>query len=223
VITTLLLLSALWLGILTSLSPCSLATNIAAISFVGRRVERPLYVLASGLAYTLGRTLFYTILGVALSMAMHSIPMVSDFLQTKMTYFLGPLMIVVGAVLLWLSLAPSRKSCATGLAGAREEKFAKFGLWGAFLLGLLFASALCPFSAALFFSNLIKSNGNIPALVLYGIGTGLPVLAFSFALAFFTDKISHVFAAAATSERVARILTAVVFIIAGLYSLWRIL
>jgi len=27
--------SAFWLGVLTSISPCPLATNIAAISFVG--------------------------------------------------------------------------------------------------------------------------------------------------------------------------------------------
>ena len=29
--------SALWLGVLTSISPCPLATNIAAISYIGRR------------------------------------------------------------------------------------------------------------------------------------------------------------------------------------------
>ena len=30
--------SALWLGIVTSISPCPLATNVAAISFLARRV-----------------------------------------------------------------------------------------------------------------------------------------------------------------------------------------
>ena len=30
---------ALWLGVVTSISPCPLATNIAAISYIGRKVE----------------------------------------------------------------------------------------------------------------------------------------------------------------------------------------
>ncbi|MHC4500997.1 MAG: aromatic aminobenezylarsenical efflux permease ArsG family transporter, partial [Planctomycetota bacterium] len=33
-------LSAFWLGLMTSISPCPLATNIAAISFVSRRIGR---------------------------------------------------------------------------------------------------------------------------------------------------------------------------------------
>ncbi|HLV30136.1 MAG TPA: sulfite exporter TauE/SafE family protein, partial [Chitinispirillaceae bacterium] len=56
--------TALWLGILTSISPCPLATNIAAISYVSRKVEKTRLVLFAGLLYTLGRTLAY--LGVAL-------------------------------------------------------------------------------------------------------------------------------------------------------------
>ena len=31
---------ALWFGILTSISPCPLATNLTAISFIGRKVDR---------------------------------------------------------------------------------------------------------------------------------------------------------------------------------------
>ena len=43
--------TALWLGILTSISPCPLATKIAAISFISRKVEEPRWVLLSGLLY----------------------------------------------------------------------------------------------------------------------------------------------------------------------------
>ena len=45
--------SAVWLGILTSISPCPLATNIAAISFIGRRIDSPRAAVATGKA--LGR------------------------------------------------------------------------------------------------------------------------------------------------------------------------
>ena len=56
--------SAFWFGILTSISPCPLATNIAAISFAGRKVGSVPQGLGAGLLYTLGRTLTYTILGI---------------------------------------------------------------------------------------------------------------------------------------------------------------
>jgi cytochrome c biogenesis protein CcdA len=46
------IISALWLGILTSISPCPLSTNIAAISYVGRKVGKPRSVLLAGLLYT---------------------------------------------------------------------------------------------------------------------------------------------------------------------------
>jgi len=46
--------AALYLGLLTSISPCPLATNIAAISYVGRKVGDSRWVMAAGLLYTLG-------------------------------------------------------------------------------------------------------------------------------------------------------------------------
>ena len=58
--------SAFWLGILTSISPCPLAANITAVSFVARRVGSPLRVLLAGLLYTLGRAITYLVLGVLL-------------------------------------------------------------------------------------------------------------------------------------------------------------
>lgn len=211
--------TALWLGILTSISPCSLASNIAAVSFVGKRVGRPFYVLMSGLFYTLGRTTFYTLLGFSLSFAMQSIPVVSDFLQTKMNYIIAPLMILIGIVLLDVIPLNIPK---ISFKGFTEKKLAHFGLWGAFLIGALFASALCPVSAALFFSSLINSKGSIPALFVYGIGTGLPVLVSSFVLAFFANKISLFYKETARLEKCARYVTAFVFIGVGVYSLWRI-
>ena len=58
--------TALWLGILTSISPCPLATNIAAISFIGNSVEHPKRLLLTGLLYTLGRALVYAVMGALL-------------------------------------------------------------------------------------------------------------------------------------------------------------
>jgi cytochrome c biogenesis protein CcdA len=72
--------SAFWLGILTSLSPCPLATNIAAISFVARRVGSPAKVFLTGLLYTAGRTLTYLVLGILLVSSLLAAPGVSHLL-----------------------------------------------------------------------------------------------------------------------------------------------
>ena len=69
--------TALWLGILTSISPCPLATNIAAISFVGRRLGSPREVFWTGVVYTLGRMLTYVALGILLVASVNSVPLVS--------------------------------------------------------------------------------------------------------------------------------------------------
>lgn len=211
-------LISLWLGILTSISPCPLATNIAAISFVGKKINKPYYVLLSGLFYTMGRTLLYVVLGVLISKAIQSIPVVSDFLQNKMMYFVAPIMIIIGLMLLDVIKISFPE---LNLKKLSSNKLEKMGLIGSFLIGILFASVLCPVSAALFFSNLINSNGSIFALSLYGIGTGIPVLFFAFILAFVVNKISTIYKMTATFEKIARIVTGIIFIIVGIYYIGR--
>ncbi len=75
------IVSAFWLGVLTSISPCSLATNVAAMSFVGRRVGNPRMVFFTGLLYTAGRALTYGVLGVVLVSSLLSAPALSNALQ----------------------------------------------------------------------------------------------------------------------------------------------
>ena len=60
------LLTAFLLGLLTALSPCPLATNIAAVGFIGKDIEDRRKIFRNGLLYTLGRILAYTLLGVVL-------------------------------------------------------------------------------------------------------------------------------------------------------------
>ena len=95
-------MSALWFGILTSVSPCPLATNITAISFVGRRTGSPSGVLLTGLLYTLGRSLVYVAISMLLVSSLLSAPTVSLTLQTWMNKLLGPILILAGMVMLGL-------------------------------------------------------------------------------------------------------------------------
>lgn len=66
--------SALWLGLLTSISPCPLATNLAAISYVGREAGKSWGVWSSGRMYTLERVLAYTLLGALVVASVLSAP-----------------------------------------------------------------------------------------------------------------------------------------------------
>ena len=95
--------AALWLGILTSISPCPLATNIAAISYVGRKVARTRWVLLAGLLYTLGRALAYLAVALLVTRSMQMIPGVSHFLQKYMNLAIGPILVVVSVLLLTFS------------------------------------------------------------------------------------------------------------------------
>jgi len=218
--TELLLLaaSALWLGILTSVSPCPLATNVAAISFIGRRMEGERWVLVGGLLYTAGRVLTYTVLGVLLVSSVLSAPSVALVLQKYMNQILGPVLILIGMVLLEII---SLGSFGSGLAARLQQRADRWGVLGAFLLGVVFALSFCPVSAALFFGSLItiavKAKSGILLPAVYGIGTGLPVLAFAILIAAGARSLAKVFDKVAAFEHWARRVTGVVFLGIGIY------
>lgn len=210
--------SALWLGILTSLSPCPLATNIAAISFISRRVAAPRLVFLSGLLYVLGRTLVYVALGVVAVAGLLSIPQLSHILQKYMNKALGPILILVGMVLLELLRPPS----VGGVAGRKlQPRIEALGVWGAAVLGMVFALSFCPVSAALFFGGLIPMavglGSSLVLPLLFGIGTGLPVLVLAILIATGARHVGRAFERLTRIEWWARRVTGVIFIVVGLY------
>jgi cytochrome c-type biogenesis protein len=214
------ILSALWLGILTSISPCPMATNIAAISFVARNLGSSQRILWSGLLYAVGRMLVYVVIAVLAVASLLSLPEVSFFLETNMHKIIGPLLIIVGIIL--LDVLPFSFSTSL-VSSSLQEKAKKWGIWGSGALGIVFALTFCPFSAALFFGSLIplaidgKSAVLMPSV--YGLGTALPVISFALVMAFSVKSIGKVFNKLTQMEKLARKLTAVVFIGAGIYLL----
>ena len=59
------IITAFLLGLINAMSPCPLATNIAAIGFIGRDIENRKRVFFNGILYTLGRVVAYTVLGIS--------------------------------------------------------------------------------------------------------------------------------------------------------------
>ena len=210
--------SALWLGILTSISPCPLASNVAAVSYVARNVGSSRRVLMAGLTYSLGRALTYVLVGALVVASVLSIPSVSFFLQQRMNQVLGPLLVLIGVGLLgWLPL----RWPAQGWDEALQRRAAGAGALGPGLLGMLFALSFCPVSAWLFFGGLIPLAASVHSRVIvpaiYGLGTGLPVMLFAVLLAAGVQWIGRAFHVLTQVERVARPATGVVFILAGAY------
>lgn len=210
--------SALWLGILTSISPCPLATNIAAVSFIGKQFASAPRVAMSGVVYVVGRMLAYIGLGSLLIAGLFSAPRISLFLQKHMNRILGPMLIVVGMVLLdliWFHVPG-------GAIGKRmRERAGRGGIWGAGLLGIVFALSFCPVSAALFFGTLIplsvRHGSCVVFPLLFGAGTGLPVLVFAAMIAVSARSIGAVFRKLTLAELWARRVTGAIFIATGVY------
>lgn len=212
--------TALWLGILTSISPCPLATNVTAMGFIGRRTDSARGALWIGVLYTLGRALAYAGLGMLLVNGLLAIPTVSQWLLANMVRLLGPVLIVTALFLLgWISLGGT----SGGFTSWAQNRAAAMGMSAAFFLGVMFALAFCPASAALFFGSLIslslEANSGFWLPLIYGIGTGLPVLVFGVVLAFAAGQIGRVFDKVTVIERWMRRLTGTLFLVIGLYFL----
>lgn len=210
--------AAAWTGILTAISPCPLATNVAAISFISRRVENPRAALLTGLLYTLGRSIVYVAIAVLLVGSLLSAPSVSMVLQKYMNKLLGPILILLGMFLLGMITLPSR---GFGLRQRVGQKVADWGVWAGLVLGFVFALSFCPASAALYFAGLIplavKFESSVMLPAVFGISTALPVVLFAILIAFSANAMAKAFNRIRAFERWARCVTGVVFLLIGVY------
>jgi cytochrome c biogenesis protein CcdA len=159
-----------------------MATNVAAIGYLARNSHSRVLQLMAGLLYALGRAIAYTLVGAIITWGLLSAPVLSNFLQKHLGQLMGPLLILVGMIL--LGLLPGLPSF--GGSGKLGKKLADLGVVGSGLLGFLFALAFCPVSAALFFGSLLplavkqESTWLLPAV--FGVGSALPVLVFGILL-----------------------------------------
>ncbi len=214
--------TAFWLGLLTSISPCPLATNIVAVSYIGKRVDSPRRVLLAGLIFTLGRLIAYVVLAVIVVSSLLALPEVARFLQRYMNIALGPLLIVVGLILFGVVKLPS---IGVTIGESMQQRVDRVGIWGAGLLGMLFALSFCPVSAGLFFGSLIplatESEQPILLSIVYGIGTALPVVAFAYLIATGARSLNTVYQKVVSLEKWATRITAAIMILVGLYYIWQ--
>lgn len=212
------LLAALALGLLTSISPCPLATNITATAYIAKTITSKKKVLLSGFLYTLGRMLSYTSLGAIIYFGASKFQ-VAKLFQGNSEKMIGPVMIIIGLIM--LNIIKLNFLSKGNITNSLSEKFKDKGLLGSFLLGVLFALAFCPYSGALFFAMLIPwtltASAGLGLPIVYSIGTGLPVIFFAFVIAFSLEKLGVYFKVITKVEKVMRLIAGITFLITGLY------
>lgn len=213
--------TAFLLGLLTALSPCPMATNITAIGFISKGIENRRRVLWSGVLYTLGRTLAYSVLGAIL---IYIIRIGADTfnLQKNIAEWgeivVGPALVIIGILMMlgeFVSLGGK-----FGFQGSIwSEKLS--GPLGAFLLGILFAMAFCPSSGILYFGMLIPMSATAHAgyllPVVFAIASALPVLVVAWILAFSINSLGTFMGKIKSIQKWLNRIVALLFLLVGIY------
>lgn len=213
-------LTAFLLGLLTAISPCPLATNIAAVGFIGRNIENRRRVFINGLLYTLGRVLSYTLLGVVLIMILKEGSSMFGIQKTIGTWgelLIGPMLLIIGMFMLFGDKLNLPKFGFNGNA----EGLARKGGAGALLIGVLFALAFCPTSGVFYFGMLIPMSATATAGYLlpavFAIATAIPVLIVAWILAFSVQQMSNFYGRIKTVQEWLNLIVGILFIVIGIY------
>ncbi len=212
------IVSAFILGLMTAISPCPLATNITATAFISKNISSKRKVFLSGLLYSLGRAFSYTSIGLILYFGASKFHIARFFNQNGEKY-LGPLLILIGLIM--LNIIKLNFLGKSNFQEKLSKKFKDKGLLGSFMIGVVFALAFCPYSGALFFGMLIPmtmaSADGLYLPIVFAFGTGLPVILFTYLLAFTAGKVGIFYNRITKIEKIIRMVAGVVFILTGLY------
>lgn len=213
-------LTAFILGLLTAVSPCPLATNIAAIGYIGKDIENRRRIFRNGLLYTLGRIIAYTVLGIILILILKagsSLFGIQKFIGKYGELVLGPALVLIGLFMLFGNRLPL---LSFGFKG-NGEKLARKGGWGALLLGMLFALAFCPTSGVFYFGMLIPMSATVTAgwllPVVFAVATALPVLITAWILAFSVQRIGSFYGKMQTVQKWLNLTVGSIFVAIGIY------
>ncbi len=212
------LLTAFVLGLMTAISPCPLATNITATAYIAKNIADKKKVLLSGIIYSLGRAFSYTTIGIILYFGASQFHIARFFNQNGEKY-LGPLLIIIG--LMMLNVIRLNFIAKSNFTEKFSAKFENKGLLGSFVIGAIFALAFCPYSGALYFGMLIPitiagADGLYLPLI-FAFGTGLPVVLFTYLLAYTAAKVGAFYNQIGKLEKAMRYITGIIFILVGLY------
>lgn len=218
------LIAAFFLGLMTAISPCPLATNITAIAYISKKIGNSKSTLLVSIFYTLGRMIIYIGIAAVIVWIGLSTFSISMILQKYGKIILGPMLLIFGVLMLGIF------NLSIGKSGDRlnkiKESLSEKGVIGSLLLGMLFALAFCPISGVFYFGMLIPLalQNSDPILIpsIFAVATSLPVILFSLILVFSFSKIGDVMRKVQLIEKWLRKAVAIIFIIVGIYYIFLI-
>lgn len=210
--------TALILGLMTAFSPCPLATNITATAYLSKDIGDKKRVFLNGIFYTLGRTFSYTALGMIFYFGASQFQ-VARFLQNIGGVWFGVALIIIG--ILMLDVVKFNIPGLSRITASVGDKKRKNNYLNAFLLGVLFALAFCPYSGVLYFGVLIPMTIAAPSglilPVVFAIATGLPVIIIAYLLAYSMSNVGKFYNKINNFQKWFKRIVAAIFIIVGIY------
>lgn len=140
-------------------------------------------------------------------------------LQSVSGLYLGIALIIIG--ILMLDIIKLNIPILNNLTSKISQKKLKKNYWNAFLLGVLFALAFCPYSGVLYFGVLMPMTVASPSGLflppVFAIATGLPVIVIAYLLAYSMSNVGKFYNRMKNFEIWFKRIVAAVFILVGIY------
>lgn len=170
--------TALLLGLLMILDPCTLFTSIAAIGYIDRELQNRRRVLTTGLMFVMGKLVTYMLMSIPFIMGAQTAHL-HHFMEEWGEPMLCIFMLVCGVFL--LIGGHHHHEHDHGMQKWLQTVDDKSSWFWAFMLGIFFAIAFCPHRLVYFFT-MTEMAMTLPATwnwllpFVFGLGTGLPIL-----------------------------------------------
>ena len=210
--------TAFVLGLMTAISPCPLAMNITATAYLSKEITDKRRVMFNGVFYTLGRMFSYTALATVIYFGASKF-YIARWFQKIDGIWVGVALVVIGVLMLdFIKFTIPFVSKWTSQVGERKMKRT---YWNAFLIGVLFALAFCPYGAVIYFGALIPmtvaSASGLLAPPVFAVATGLPVIVIAWLLAYSVGNVGIFYNRMKSFEKWFKRVVSAVFIIVGIY------
>ena len=219
-------LSAFLLGVLLSVCPCTMATNVSALSCMVNQKDNfflnfKCTFVRLALYYVTGRVFAYFIVGLLLHNFVENIEVTRETMAI-LGKIAGPAFLLIGLMLLDVFHIHGLEEW--GLKKMNELFGGRYSMWSSCLLGALLAFAFCPYSAAIYFGVMIPMSCSVSSgmslIGIFSVGTAIPLMVLIFLIKKGLDKEEKLMSGIQTFEKWYRRTIAVIFMITGLLFIW---
>lgn len=209
------LMTALLLGVLVAISPCTIAANLAALSFVSVGCDTKKSTLTQGTILVLGKSLAYIVLAILLSQFAGAME-ISEGFESIYVQIIGVLFIFVGVLMLDIVHLHGLEGIVVKFFKGENKKTVLQTLF----VGMLLAMAFCPDGAVLYFGMMlpltIAENHSVLVPLFFSIGAAIPLLIVVALYAYGVERVASMQNKFFSANSLVRKFVGAMFIIAGI-------